>query len=124
MKLNFEWNNTDWSVSKLKSNKKTERPIHKPMTAISPHRPAPVRNVLRLPTPQQPPDSLAAVLERARHEAIALAWSTNFPLLVLPCLKEELEHRAADYFGRQNRVRADSQEALRAAFPVSTSLAA
>lgn len=57
---------------------------------------------------------LFAPLRRAANEAAALAWVTNFPLLVFPALFEEMAQAAMLQVRRQARVRDRSRELLAA----------
>lgn len=51
-----------------------------------------------------------APVRRAANEAAALAWTTPFPLLVLPELFEEKQLAARRHVARQRKVRARSLE--------------
>ncbi len=49
-------------------------------------------------------------LQQAANEAAALAWTTAYPLLVMPTLLEEKAHAARYRTERQNRIEMRSQE--------------
>jgi hypothetical protein len=57
---------------------------------------------------------LDAQLRRAANEAAALAWVTQYPLLVFPALFEEKAEAALFRAGRQEQVRQRSRELLAA----------
>lgn len=116
MKLSIEWNNTDWSVSIVKATTpefqsqlqmNTEN-----MTSLSDGRP----NILHLPTLAPLRTSLSDALQYARRDAEAIAWNSGFPELVLPCLREELEVRAREYWNHQLGVQERSARLLRCSF--------
>jgi hypothetical protein len=57
---------------------------------------------------------LYAPLRHAANEAAALAWTTPFPLLVLPSLFEEKVREAQRYVERQQAVRRRCQQEVAA----------
>jgi hypothetical protein len=59
-------------------------------------------------------DTLNAPLRRAANEAAALAWVTQFPLLVFPALFEEKTAAAVRQTERQARIYANSRELIAA----------
>jgi hypothetical protein len=63
-----------------------------------------VRQLAEVPTPE-----LIPPLRRAANEAAALAWVTQFPLLVFPVLFEEKTAVAVRHAERQARIYANSQ---------------
>jgi hypothetical protein len=54
-------------------------------------------------------------LRRAANDAVALAWVTQYPLLVFPALLEEKARAALLQVERQARIRARSHNLLKAA---------
>jgi hypothetical protein len=60
------------------------------------------------------PESYAS-LRRAANDAAALAWATNYPLLLFPGLFEEKAMAAAGQTARQARIRQRSRSLLEAA---------
>ena len=58
------------------------------------------------------PDRLDAMLNHAHQEALALAATTTFPDLFLPCLLEEKTHQARAYAARQEQVWESSRDIL------------
>lgn len=115
-KLNFTWNNTDWSVPNITVSDLPTITPWKKMTSHSTPRARQPGKIVTLPSAPAPMNSLAVALANARREAEALAWSTGFPGLLLPCLREELEHRARDYWHHQREVRAQSERLLAESF--------
>jgi hypothetical protein len=63
-----------------------------------------IRQLAEVPTPE-----LIPPLRRAANEAAALAWVTQFPLLVYPLLFEEKTEAALQRIQRQARIYANSQ---------------
>ena len=59
-----------------------------------------------------PLPGLSPPLRRAANEAAALAWVTQFPLLVFPLLFEEKTATAVRQAERQARIYADSRELI------------
>lgn len=57
---------------------------------------------------------LAAPVRRAANEAAALAWVTQYPLLVFPALFEEKAAAAVRQAARQARIYAQTREILAA----------
>jgi hypothetical protein len=55
---------------------------------------------------------LNAPLRRAANDAAALAWTTQFPLLVFPALLEEKARRAQLQLQKQNQIRLRSEVIL------------
>jgi len=51
-------------------------------------------------------------LVRAAEDAASVAWSTAYPLLVLPALLEEKARQARDQFNRQLEISSRSQSVL------------
>ena len=51
-------------------------------------------------------------LKQAANEAAGLAWTTEFPLLVFPTLLDELARREKLRFGRQQRIRAQTEHLM------------
>jgi hypothetical protein len=54
-------------------------------------------------------------LRRAANDAAAVAWTTQFPLLVFPALLEEKAQEARERHNRQQTVLARSKRLMRAA---------
>jgi hypothetical protein len=86
--LNIAWNNTDWSVSNFNKSDRIATTMNFFDNALNPW--------------------LPLLLNRARTEAIALAWETGFPDLLLPCLLAEKVDGARNYWKRQQAIRARS----------------
>jgi hypothetical protein len=132
-KLNFTWNNTDWSVSQFNietthCNYRNQTMNHQD-NMITPRKAFPPRHIVvnplaRAKNPPTPKKSLEATLENARREAAALAWSTGYPFLLQPCLTEELENNAREYWHRQTHIQEQSSEILHQTFPVVSRLLA
>jgi hypothetical protein len=59
-----------------------------------------------------PGDTLQLYLRRAVQEAEAIAWTTSFPLLLLPVLAEEKARIARTQATRQEEIRQRSQTLL------------
>ncbi|HAV63978.1 MAG TPA: hypothetical protein DCY13_16630 [Verrucomicrobiales bacterium] len=121
-KLNFKWNNTDWSVSHIEHRSLERAKNLKPMKQATRSRNLDLSNILDLPKPTgqtRTGGSLAVALENARREAASLAWSTGYPQLLLPCLQEELESRAVDYWTKQREVHVRSAGIVRRTFAES-----
>jgi hypothetical protein len=64
--------------------------------------------LLRLHLAEAGTEDLTPLVRRATEEAASLAWSTAFPLLVLPELIEEKVAAARQQAVRQNRIRRQS----------------
>jgi hypothetical protein len=60
----------------------------------------------------RPDPQFGGQLRRAANEAAALAWVTQYPLLVFPALFEEKAGAALLHAGRQEQVRQSSRELL------------
>jgi hypothetical protein len=60
-------------------------------------------------------DELNAPLRQAANEAVSLAWTTPYPLLILPTLFEEKAREARIRVGKQRSVKARSEALLQIA---------
>jgi len=118
-KIKFTWNNTDWSVSNSEiiansSNAmKTLNKEQNPHTRYIHAAPKPAASTRRVE--DEPTD----LVERARRQATALAWSTDYPFLVLPCLTEELEQHAREYLEKQEQIREQTAQLFPRTFPLT-----
>lgn len=133
-KINIAWNNTDWSVSNigiratnfnqrnLSMNYNTQTPTEKTARTFGEQ-----NNRASLPAQaaqRHAAHGFSEVLKNARREAAALAWSTGFPFLTLPCLQEELENDATKYWSKQTRIQLRSSSLLNKTFPMASHLLA
>jgi hypothetical protein len=57
---------------------------------------------------------LSILLEQAQRDAEAVAWTTGYPELVLPCLVEERQATARSWWQRQREIRDRSVQRLEA----------
>lgn len=64
---------------------------------------------------ETPEPAVSGALRYAANEAAALAWTTPFPLLVLPTLLEEKAQAARRYVTRAEQLRRHGQPLCRAA---------
>jgi hypothetical protein len=128
--LNITWINTDWSVLSHDLNQSVSI---KPAGDEQPSAPDGSRHqagthVLSGSGPSRTPhkdlQDLDAVLQRARRDAEALAWTTPFPRLVLPGLLEEKKSEALGYWRRQHSIREHSARLWAHVDPVPVLLAA
>jgi|GEM_PF-2101207 len=60
------------------------------------------------------------ILSLAPREAVALAWSTDYPQLVLPCLMQELEEGARRYLAKRSQIRERASVPVNITFPVNS----
>jgi hypothetical protein len=64
-------------------------------------------------------DNLDDLLSLARREAVALAWSTDYPQLVLSCLIQELEDGARRYLAKRSQIRERVSAPVNRTLPVN-----
>ena len=114
--LNIAGNNTDWSVSNFEikiMNQNTDSTIAHSENARF------LRAYPQLNVEKRASDRSETHLEHARMRAAALAWSTDYPFLVLPCLTEELEQEAIAYMEKQRNVLTQTEALFPQAFPIA-----
>ena len=115
-KLNIAGNNTDWSVSNFEikiMNQNTDS------TATRSENARFLRAYPQLNVEKRASDRTDTNIEQARMRAAALAWSTDYPFLVLPCLTEELEQEAIAYMEKQRHVYSQTEALFPQAFPIA-----
>jgi len=90
---------------------------HYPHPRSNPTNPLPLRQPgpIRLRSHRLAGTNLAGLLASARREASALAWATDLPQFVLPCLVEEKEAEARAYWQRQRQIFAQTARLFRQA---------
>ena len=132
--INITWNNTDRSVSYIKikttspnqriESMNTQDTSHTRSNRFPPRHIAIEEGHSHRPATAGVEPGLDELLASANREAASLAWSTGYPFLVLPCLEEELENNAREYWSRQTRIQKESLRLLHQTFPVRSRLLA